>query len=161
MCIVCETTARTHYKFLQSRNLMDHVPEPILSLLGENIYKELMKGSIEMAKSIDLRYKENNNAALPILKTEMSQCSITAEAKAIRFASTLFHHEGIRASIEMAKEYEILRAALTLIQSKAVISGDDAIKKIAEDALSTGSDVSSSSELKKMLEDFEKEHFKN
>lgn len=83
---------------------------------------------------------------------------VVAENKAIAYTHQVLSHIRLEHDIAHAKEKEALRAALTLIQSKAIVSGNTEIEKIAQAALNEKSDFAQSSqELQKMLADWEQQ----
>lgn len=108
----------------------------------------------EVSKLLE-EYNDNKE-----LKSKIGSCFLSSEYRAIHHTHQILSAVRLEADIHHAKEVEALRAALALIQSKAVISGDVAITHIATTALSEKT-VSNhtSAELQKMLDAWKEANF--
>lgn len=131
--------------------------DPLTRLYLNNHYEAFVdQAKNEVRKSLD----KINETSDKDRQKEIVSIYVTAEHRAILHAHQILSGTRLQADIHHAKEVEALRAALTLIQSKAVISGDVAIVQIATSALSEATISNhSSAELQKMLDTWKEANF--
>lgn len=129
--------------------------DPLTRLYLNNHYEAFVdQAKNEVRKSLD----KINETSDKDRQKEIVSIYVTSEHRAILHAHQILSGARLQADIHHAKEVEALRAALTLIQSKAIVSGNTEIEKIAQAALSEKSDFAQSSqELQKMLADWEQQ----
>lgn len=149
MCHKCEERqSQLHLSYLKHRGI-----EAIGPMLANPIlYSLFIQRATSNSKAL-LAKIENGGSG--VTGEDISCFSVVIEKKALDFAQ---HHLGkihLEKDAAIAKEIENFRAALTLIQSKALLSGDTTIEKIAKDALDAQEYkfTQSSKELQAMLDD--------
>lgn len=128
MCHKCEAKNNLHIQYMQERNLKS-MPKVIKNPI---MYSFLMgEAENNTRKMLDQVGKDNYRAT----EKDISLFSLVAEKRALDFAQYQLGKIHLEKDAALAKEIENFRAALTLIQSKAILSGDSVIEKIAKDAL--------------------------
>ena len=101
-----------------------------------NLPVPLFAAFIDMCKSNAKKIVESvSDQKIMIGHGDVVHLMMTAEHLAIEFMQQHFMKQMLEQHVLISKEIENLNAALTLIQSKAVISGDDTIANIAKDAI--------------------------
>lgn len=105
----------------------------------DSIIARAAKNSREFMKRID--------AGKPqiVTQADFALAQMMGEQSAIEFMFSYTGKAVAKMELAATKEIEQLRIALTLIQSQATLSGDDKLKKIAEEALSHESKFTQSS----------------
>ena len=142
----------SHYKFLKERGLNE------LGLTAEAIspkfYAHLSKVFTAHTKGVIEGIKGDNGG---ISAKDFAAIAFVAEKNAMSRADDMYISTVLNREIMTAEINEAVASALTLIQSKAVLSGDDAISAIAKDALESlkKNMMRSSAELKAMRDNLE------
>lgn len=148
MCHKCEEQKKQlHLSYLKHRGI-----EGITHLLKNNfLYSSMMAKAALNTKQFMTKVE---NGGSGVVEADISYFSLIAEKRALDFAEQYVNRHHLEKDASLAKEIENFRAALTLIQSKATVSGDDVVAKIAQGALDNQEYrlTQSSAELKAMLD---------
>lgn len=144
MCIVCVTTAKTHLHYMKVRGITS-VPDIVIGVAAEKIHDGVMENMEVGMRAVSKAQENSVNGMITVSESDLVGYSACVESNAIRFASEGFTKEGLELQIDLAEEFEALRAALTLIQSKAMLGDFPEIQKIAEDALRKESKIKNTS----------------
>ncbi|MDM1731455.1 hypothetical protein HX116_09860 [Acinetobacter towneri] len=139
----------SHYKFLKARGLdkLGMAAEAI----SPKFYAHLSKMFTAQVSGIIEGIKKDNGS---LSVKDFAAIAFVAEKNAMGHADDVYINTMLNREIKAVEINEAVASALTLIQSKAVLSGDDAIADIAKNALETLKDnvMQSAAELKAMLD---------
>lgn len=132
MCEKCqEKDQQIHKAYLKQRG-----KELGNRVMSDVMYSALMFRAALKTNKLLTSIKESPKQEGIINKEGVTLLSLTLESSAIEFTRKFVTTEFLDHHIEVAKEIEELRASLTLIQSRAIIAGNQDIEKIAADAIS-------------------------
>lgn len=148
MCHKCEAQNSLHLEYLKHRGIKAIGP----MLANPALYSLLIQQATLKSKAF-LAKVENGGSG--VTGEDVSYFSVVIEKRALDFAQQQLGKIHLEKDAAIAKEIENFRAALTLIQSKALLSGDSTIEKIAKDALDAQEYKfsQSSKELRAMLDE--------
>ena len=126
MCHKCENNL--HIKYIKSRE----IGSTTVGFLNINNFQFLMEKAALNTKELLAKVESGQSG---VDKEDISLFALITENAAINFAEQYLSKIHLTKDAALAQEIENFRAALTLIQAKAAISGDETIGKIAQDAL--------------------------
>lgn len=122
----------SHYKFLKARGVeqLGLTSEAISPMFYAHLSKTFTAHIMGIIEGI-----KNDNGGLS--KKDFAAIAFVAEKNAMSHADDIYVSSMLNREIKGAEINEAVASALTLIQSKAVLSGDSTISDIAKNALET------------------------
>ena len=145
----CENCVKnsSHYKFVKARGFYKHGMDA--EAISPEFYTHLSKMFTARVNGI-IEGIKNDNGGLSM--KDFAAIAFVAEKNAMGHADDVYIDTILNREIKAAEINEAVASALTLIQSKAIVSGDGAISDIAKNALETLKDnmMQSAAELKAM-----------
>lgn len=139
MCQICKTVSGLHFNYLREKGLFRDIPNFLIDLTRESTYLAVMEGAIDDAVNVAKMYQ--TQSTLTITDKQLSHYIRIKEADAFRFAAEDLNVQNSTQAIEISKNFDDMRAAFTLIQSKAILINNPEIQKIAEEALKSIANV--------------------
>ena len=130
----CENCVKnsSHYKFVKAHGF--DKPGVDAEAISPKFYTHLSKMFTARVNGI-IKGIKNDNGGLSM--KDFAAIAFVSEKNAMGHADEAYIRSMLNREIKAAEINEAVASALTLIQSKAVLSGDDAISAIAKDALET------------------------